>query len=141
MDRSSAATTGSACLIRARAFRAPIACSASSRPTNGRNSAPPAAKRRGSFRHVEPVHHEAEIFGLLAIALEPARLAAMAGLHVDAEDERVGVGLLRAQPGDPFGRLVILHLAVPQAGGDIHRRIGPRRDIVVGRVAQHIVVI
>ena len=42
-----------------------------------------------------------------------ARLAAMSGLHVDAEDQRIAVGLGRAQLGHPFGRLIILDLAVP----------------------------
>ena len=48
---------------------------------------------------------------------ETARLPAVPSVHVGVEQERVLVGLHRAQLGHPFGRLEILHLRVVEAFG------------------------
>src|SRR5258708_34299793 len=60
--------------------------------------------------------------------LEAAGLAAVAGGHVDAEKERMLVGLGRAQLGDPLCRLVVLYLRVPKAGEHGHGRNVLRPD-------------
>ncbi len=65
------------------------------------------------FRQAELLQHERLPLGVLTVALEPAGLAAMPCLHVDAEQQRVLVGLEFAEFRYPLGRLVILHLAVP----------------------------
>ena len=64
----------------------------------------------------------------------------MARFHVGPQQQQAVVGLEGAQLRDPLGRLPVLHLAVPEAGGHQHRGIGPRLDPVVGRVREHVVV-
>ena len=56
----------------------------------------------------------------------------MTGIHIGVHDQLVAVGAPVAQPGDPLGRLEILHLGVVQAGGYHHIRIVLRADLVVG---------
>ena len=56
----------------------------------------------------------------------------MAGFHVHAQQQYMGARVQGAQLGDPFGGLVVLHLAVPQSGGDQHRGIGLRTHVVIG---------
>ena len=50
----------------------------------------------------------------LPVALEAPRFAAVTGLHLDVQQQRIGVGLVAAQLRDPLGGLVVLDLAVPQ---------------------------
>src|SRR4051812_44725260 len=54
------------------------------------------------------IEHEGVIFRRFRIPAEAARLAAMTGFHVDAEHQRVRVGLAVAQPRHPLGGLKIL---------------------------------
>lgn len=63
--------------------------------------------------HAKLVHHEGKIFGLLLIVAQPARGAAMPGLHVHAEDKRIVICFQSSQPRNPFRRFIILNLAVP----------------------------
>src|SRR5690606_1866301 len=93
------------------------------------------------LRQAQLLQHEGVFLGTLAVTLEAAGLAAVAGLHVDAEQQRVVVGLAVTQARHPLGRLEVLHLAVPQAGGHQHRRIVLALDVVVGRVVQHVLVV
>ena len=46
----------------------------------------------------------------VVVPLETAGFATMAGGHIHAEHEWMMVGLRGAQPGYPFGGLVVLHL-------------------------------
>jgi len=56
------------------------------------------------------VQQKRELARHLVQDLEAARCAAMAGLHVHGQQQRVVVGLLCAQPRHVLGRFVILHL-------------------------------
>src|SRR5882672_3351043 len=44
---------------------------------------------------------------------EPPRLAAVTGVQVDVEQQRIAIRLFRAQTRDELGRLEVLHLRVP----------------------------
>ena len=46
------------------------------------------------------------------VCVSTAGGAAVAGLHVDAQDDRPVVGLHLAQPGNPFGRFPICHARI-----------------------------
>src|SRR4051812_13807583 len=123
------------------AFSETCAWGRTSRTSPGRRrragSANPGAARRHIHRAtsrsreprpatllVDP--EQVEEKGVLERALferfEAAGFAAMPGFHVDVEDERILVGLQRAQASDVFRRLVVLHLRVPQPGADEERR-------------------
>ena len=55
--------------------------------------------------------------------------SAVAGVHVDVEEERGGVGFEGAELGDVFGGLPVHDLRVVEAGFDEHGRDGlPARD-------------
>src|SRR5262245_44991046 len=80
------------------------------------------------------VEDEGVFLGDLPESLEAARLSAVTRFHGRAEEQRVGVGLERAELRDPLRGLVVLHLAVPEARGHEHRRIVLARHVVVRRV-------
>ena len=62
----------------------------------------------------------------------------MSRFHIGAEEDGVAAGVHVTQAGDVFRRFPVLHLRVPQAGADEHRRIGLRFQVVVGRVGEHV---
>ena len=68
--------------------------------------------------------HERVVERDLAQPVVAARGAAMAGPQVGLEEQRVRVGLERAQLGHVLGRLPVHHLAVVERRPDQHRRIG-----------------
>src|SRR5258708_40043946 len=71
--------------------------------------------------------------------LEGAGLAAVPGSYVDAEKERMLVGLGGAQLGDPLCRLVVLHPRRPPAVGHQDPRIVAAPQVVVRRVPEQVV--
>src|SRR5688500_12445608 len=48
------------------------------------------------------IEHEGELLGCLEITVEAPGLAAVAGCHVDAEHQRIGIRLELAQPRHPL---------------------------------------
>ena len=65
----------------------------------------------------------------------------MAYFHVGMKQELVVIGFEFAEFGDPLGGLPVLHLAVVQAGGDEHVGIVFGFHLIVGAVAQDVVVV
>ena len=60
--------------------------------------------------HAKLIENERVLAGGIVIPLETAGFTPMAGGHIHAEYEWMPVGLRGAQPGYPFGGLVVLHL-------------------------------
>lgn len=77
--------------------------------------------------------------GLLDV-LVPVRGTEVARAHVRLEQQRVGVGLGRAQLGAPLGGLPVGHARVIEASGDEHRGVRLGLHVVVGGVLEHVVV-
>ena len=84
----------------------------------------------------EPTHD----FRALLDRPESPGSSVMAGGHVGLEHEVMRIGLACPQLCDPLGRFGIAHLAVIEACGNEHRRVAFSREIVVGRIRQHVIV-
>jgi hypothetical protein len=70
-------------------------------------------------------------------ASKPPRSPPVAGVQIDVEQQRVGVGLERAQLGHVLGRLPVGHLAVVQRRQRQDGRVGAGFQVVVGAVGAH----
>src|SRR5688500_10249898 len=60
------------------------------------------------------IQHEGVVLRHFPVAAEAARLAAVAGFHIGAEQHRQLAGIEVAQLGHVLGRLPVLHLRIPQ---------------------------
>lgn len=92
------------------------------------------------FRDIPLRQHPRQIEGILGDGVVAARGAAVAGAHIRFQQQGIAVRLVGAQLGHIFRRFPVHDLAVVEARRHQHGRIILARNVVVGRVAEHVVV-
>jgi len=89
----------------------------------------------------ELLEQEGILERILFVVIISATRAKMSSSHVGLHEQHRVVGLERAQLGTELGRLPVLHSRVVQAGLDEHVGVVLCLEVVVRRVAQHVLVL
>src|SRR6266851_1990742 len=91
-------------------------------------------------RSLELVDHESRDERLFSPRLVPARWSRVPGAEVGLENDRARGECHRTKLRDPLGRLPERHPGVVEARGHKHRRVRGPMNVVVWRVALHVLV-